>query len=75
MFDDDRFFFRLFNLFSMYKDGFLPEEGGLNNQPALLLSYFEQLKMTNNILDKDDQDRAENGGGADSLVVGPSLLR
>jgi hypothetical protein len=41
----------------MYLDGFLPEEGGVNNQPALLVEYLETMKQVKNILDKEDYDR------------------
>lgn len=47
-------------LYGMYKDGFLPEPGGINAQPALLVNYFNQLNMVNAKLDKEDLDRANN---------------
>lgn len=61
----------------MYNDGFLPEPGGINAQPALLVEYFAQLKITHNRLDKEDMDRAnsDNDGASGNAGEMKSILR
>lgn len=72
LYDEPNFFYKLFGLFSMYKDGFLPEPGGINSQPALLVEYFAQIKHVTNALDAQDAKGDDNDGEEPD---GVSLLR
>lgn len=57
--DRPAFYQRLFWLYGNYTRGILPEDGGLSNQPALLVEAFEVLDAAYSEA-KDIMEAAEN---------------
>lgn len=47
-------------MYRRYKDGFLPEEGSIGHQPALLVDAFDEISFISGLLDEQDFERRKN---------------
>lgn len=56
-------------LYSFYRDGMLPEAGGLNQQPNKFLESVMHLRLVFDLCDRLDEEAASKGKGTTGTRV------
>jgi len=57
---------KLFRYYRHYLDGFLPFDGGITEQPHMLVESFHEISTIRALLDKEDVEKSQSGNNSNS---------